>query len=552
MKDIILKHALLNAQDFGGKANPGSVIGKVIAEKPELKSDMKTVGMTVAQVVKEVNSWSSDKQKAELKKFGEIKKIEKVQREGLPPLQNAVMGKVVTRFPPFPSGALHIGNMKPCVTSYEYAKMYKGKFIVRIDDTDPNPEKVKKENIDFIKKDLAAMKIKYDKFYLCSSNFDRHYKLAEKLIKEDKAYICTCPPMMDLEGKHASASKKECSCRGNSTEKNLNLWKQMLSKKIQPSGAVARLKTDINDPNPALRDPVMMRIKDGKNPTTGKEHWVYPSYNFSALIEDHDEGVTHILRGTEHAFNTIIQKKVCDALGWNDYNPVTINFGFMYMPGEKVHKRFIRDGIAAGKFTGWDDPKLGQYGLVRALIRRGITPEAMKNMIIEMGVTPQTVHFDWEKLYTENRKIIDKKSKRYFFVSDPIETKLDKLTAKSAKAPAYPGKKIFRKIPTSKKIFVEKLDFIANREREVRLMHFCNVYLDHSSKVTDKALKDVPKIHWVGTKNVKVKLIMPDGTEVNGLAEPDVKKAKVNDMVQFERVGFARCDGKNVFYFAHK
>jgi glutamyl-tRNA synthetase len=442
--------------------------------------------------------------------------------------------------------------MKAVVTSYEYAKMYNGKFIVRIEDTDPNPDKVKKENIDFIKKDFKAMGIKWDKFYLSSSRFDKQYKLAEKLIKEDKAYVCTCPPIMDLKDKHASASKKECSCRGNSTKENLDLWKQMLAKKIQPSGAVVRLKTDINDPNPALRDPVIMRIKDGKNPTTGKEHWVYPSYNFNAAVEDHDEGVTHILRGTEHVFNTIVQHNVCEALGWSDYNPVAINFCFLYMPDEKVHKRFIRDAIAAGKFTGWDDPRLGQYGLVRALIRRGITPEAIKNMIIEMGVTPQTVHFKWDKLYTENRKIIDKKSKRYFFVSDPIETKLDKLTAKSVKAPSYPGKKIFRKIPTSKKIFVDKLDFIANREKEVRLMHFCNVYLDHSSKVTDKALKDVPKIHWVGDKNVKVKLIMPDGTEVNGLAEPDVKKAKVNDMVQFERVGFARCDGKNVFYFAHK
>lgn len=551
MKDIILKHALVNATEFNGKANPGAVIGKVIAEKPELKSDMATLGRTVAQIVKEVNSWPLEKQKKELAKFGEIKKPEIKQREGLPPLPNAEMGKVVTRFPPFPSGALHIGNMKAVIVSYEYAKIYKGKFVVRIEDTDPNPEKVKKENVDFIKKDLAAMEIKWDKFYFCSSRFPKQYKLAEKLVKEGKAYVCTCPPLAGVKGK-TSAIKKECPCRSNGIKKNEGLWKKMLAKKIRPEGAVLRLKTDIDDPNPALRDPVIMRIKVGKNPTTGKEHWVYPSYNFNAAIEDHDEGITHILRGTEHAFNTIIQKKVCNALGWFDYNPVTINFGFIYMPEEKVHKRFIRDAIAAGKFTGWDDPRLGQYGLIRALIRRGIKPDAIKNMIIEMGVNPQTVHFTWEKLYNENRKLIDTTSNRYFFVAEPISILLDKLTEKSVKAPLYPGKKKHRKIPASKKMFVDKIDFVSNRGKEIRLMHFCNIKLDKKSKVTGKANKNIPKIHWVGSKNEKITLMMPDGKELDGLAEPEVKKVKPDQIVQFERIGFARCDKKGLFYFAHK
>lgn len=444
-EDIILKHALLNAVEFSGKANPGAVIGKVLAEKPDLKKDIAKIGKEAAGTVKEVNSWTAEKQKKELAKFGKIEKIEKKQREGLPELPNAVKGKVVTRFPPFPSGALHIGNMKAVITSYEYAKLYKGKFVVRIEDTDPDPEKVKKENVNLIKKDLEAMGIKHDKFYLCSSRFDKQYKLAEKLIAEGKAYVCVCPPETGAKGKYSSASKKECACRENDVKKNLKLWKDMLAKKIQPLGATVRLKTDINDPNPAVRDPVIMRIKDGKNPTTGIEHWVYPSYNFNCAIEDHDEGITHVLRGTEHAFNTEIQKKVYEAFGWDNF-PTTINFGFLYMPGEKVHKRFIRNAIAKGTFSGWDDPRLGQYGLVRALIKRGIKPEAIKNLIIEMGVNAQTVHFEWEKLYTENRKLIDKDSNRYFFVGDPVEITLNKLPMKSVKAPIYPGKRLLKRV----------------------------------------------------------------------------------------------------------
>ena len=503
--DIIKKHALLNAAEYNGKANAQAVMGKVLAEKPELKKDMAKLGKEVGKIVKEVNSWPIEKQQKELKKFGKIEKPKRVERiDFLPKLPEAEKGKVVTRFPPYPSGALHIGNMKAVITSYEYAKMYKGKFIVRVDDTDPDPRKVKKENIKLIKKDLEVMGIKPDKFYLCSSIFERIYKLAEQLLKEEKAYVCTCPPVIVGNKERRSAQKKECDCRKRNVKENIKLYKKMF-KNMKHGDAVVRLKTDIKDPNPAMRDPVILRIKDGKNPTTGKEHKVYPVYNFSTSIGDHDDGVTHILRGTEHATNTLIQKKIYEALGWKKY-PVTINFGFLYMPGEKVHKRFIRDAIEEGKFTGWDDPRLGQYGLIRALIRRGIKPQAIKNMIIEMGVNPQTVRFEWEKLYKENRKIIDSISPRYFFVGQPIEIKLDKVSKKSVKASLFPRKKKYRKIPVTKKIFVEKLDFVQHKNKEVRLMHFCNIMLNKKSKVTSIKLKDIPKIHWVSSKNVKIRV----------------------------------------------
>ena len=393
------------------------------------------------------------------------------------------------------------------------------------------------------------MKIKPDVFYFCSSQFPKQYKYAEKLIKEGKAYVCTCKAVTGTKDKMA-ATKEECEHRGQSVEENLKLFKKMF-KGFKEGEAVLRLKTDINDPNPALRDPVLLRIKDEINPTTGKRHKVYPTYNFNCAIEDHDSGVTHILRATEHTTNTEIQKKIYEAMDWKDF-PIAINFGFLYVPGEKVHKRFIRDAIREGKFSGWDDPRLGQYGLVRALLRRGIKPQAIKNMIIEMGVNPQTVHFQWEKLFTENRKIIDTISNRYFFVGEPVEIALDKLPLRTVKAPLFPGKKKYRKIPVTKKVFVDKIDFTNYRGKEVRLMHFCNVILDKKSKVTGKALKDVPKIHWVSSKNVKTRVIMPDGNDVEGLAEPEISKVKPDQTVQFERIGFSRCDKKGLFYFSHK
>ena len=131
--DIIKKHALLNAAEYNGKANAQAVMGKVLAEKPELKKDMAKLGKEVGKIVKEVNSWPIEKQQKELKKFGKIEKPKRVERiDFLPKLPEAEKGKVVTRFPPYPSGALHIGNMKAVITSYEYAKMYGGKLILRI------------------------------------------------------------------------------------------------------------------------------------------------------------------------------------------------------------------------------------------------------------------------------------------------------------------------------------------------------------------------------------------------------------------------------------
>ena len=159
MQDIIKKHALLNAVEYNGKASPQAVMGKVLSEKPELKSDMATLGKEVSKIVKEINSWTLEKQKKELEKFGKIEKERRVEREGLPPLPNAEMGKVVTRLPPEPSKYNHIGHALSFLINYMYAKMYKGKCILRFEDT--NPEKVKKEYVDAMKEDVLGVTASY-------------------------------------------------------------------------------------------------------------------------------------------------------------------------------------------------------------------------------------------------------------------------------------------------------------------------------------------------------------------------------------------------------
>jgi glutamyl-tRNA synthetase len=543
MQDIIKKHALSNAVEYGGKANAQAVLGKVLSENSELKKDIAVIGKEVGKVVKEVNSWPLEKQKKELDKFGKIKKQERVEREGLPPLPDAVVGKFVTRIPPEPSKYNHIGHAFSFIINYMYAKMYKGKCILRFDDT--NPYKVKKFYVDAMKEDiLEYLDIKPDKIVFSSNDLPKMYGYAEKLIKGGQAYICTCPreKMQDLRHKGEA-----CECFIN-VDENLKIWKDMIKRKYKEGEAVLMLRIDMQALNQAMRDPVIFRISYAEHFLHKNKYCVWPLYDFQNVVEDELCGITHVLRSAEFAgAREELQNHIKDLLGFK--KQTVVQYGRFEVEGAITKGREIRKLIEEGKMKGWDDPRLMT---LRALRKRGIVRETYYNIAKRFGLNPTNAKLQWHMIAAENRKIIDPTSNRYFFVGEPVEIELDKLLLKTVKAPLLPGKRLYRKIPVTKKVFVEKIDLTNYRGKEVRLMHFCNVILDKKAKVTGKALKDVPKIHWVSSKNVKTRIVMPDANEVEGLAEPEIRKVKPDHIVQFERIGFARCDKKGLFYFAHK
>jgi len=544
MKKIIKKHVLLNAVEYEGKANSQAVLGKVLAERPELKKQIAKVGKEIAKTVKEVNSWSLEKQKKELEKFGKITKPKKVERKDLPPLPNAKIGKVVTRMAPEPSKYNHMGHALTFLINYMYAKRYKGKCILRFEDT--NPEKVKKEYVDAMKKDaIDYLGIKPNKIVFSSNDMPKMYKYAEKLIKSGDAYVCVCPreKMKKLRWKGIP-----CECRERSVKDNMSLWKKMVNKKMKEGEAILRMKIDMKSLNRVMRDPAIFRIIYAEHFLHKNKYCVWPLYDFQNVVEDELCGVTHILRSAEFGKMRIeLQNYMKGALGFKIQE--IVQYGRFEVKGAITKGREIRKMIEEGKIRGWDDPRLVT---LKALKKRGIVKETYYEVAKRLGLNPASSLIQWEMIASENRKIIDKKAKRYFFVGNPIEIKLDRLISKSVKAPIFPGKRKYRHIPTSKKIFVEKIDFTQNRGKEVRLMHFCNILLNGRAKVTSKKLKEIPKIHWIGTKNVKIKLIMPNAKEVEGLSEPEIKKVKSGDLVQFERIGFARCEKPKLFYFAHK
>ena len=168
MEDVKLlarKLAIVNAAKHDGKAQVGSVVGRILAQRADLRASAKAVTKMVIDVIKEVNSLSHEEQTKEIeKKWPDLLKTEKTSQEKtLPPLPNAEKFKViVTRFSPNPDCALHLGSVRAIILSHDYARMYNGKFILRFEDTDPRLKKSSLQFYEMIREDLNWLGCKWD------------------------------------------------------------------------------------------------------------------------------------------------------------------------------------------------------------------------------------------------------------------------------------------------------------------------------------------------------------------------------------------------------
>lgn len=551
-KDIILKYSLQNAIFYKGKANPGAVLGKILSQDPSLRGNILDLKKEIETTVKQINSLSFEQQKKELEKLApELMVKEKKEQEELPPLLNAEEGKVVTRFAPSPTGPLNLGQfLRATVISYAYAKKYNGKFILRIEDTDA--KLIEKDFYEWMKEDLERIGIKYDQVVLQSDRMEIYYKYAEEMIGKGKAYVCLC------SGDHFRQCKidqKECECRSKTIDNNMGLWKEMLEGKYSDGDAVLRLKTDMCCPNPAIRDPPLLRVSKATHPIKGDKYSVWPLYNFSCMIDDHLLGVTHVFRGKEHEHNTAIQKEICDFFGWTF--PTVVNFGMIRYPEDKIHTRDIKEWIKEGKVSGWDDPKLPT---VRALLRRGFRPEALQAYGIELSLTKTDVTLDWGKMETINRRIIDSEANRYMVVVDPVKLTIDNAPEKheifEPVHPEFPEKGKKKVLVDIKWIFISSEDAKKLKNEIFRLKGLFNVTMGKKCRyVGDEIVRDMPKVQWVSQPNVNVRIVRKDGI-LEGMGEYEMNNLKVNDIIQMERIGFGRIDQKSkegiVVYFAHR
>jgi glutamyl-tRNA synthetase len=547
-KKLILKNALLNATQHEGKANKKAVLGKLLSEKSELKNDIKKLILEIEKTIKIVNSWSLEEQQKKMKELGISEEKKTEEREGLPELPKAQKGKVITAFPPEPSKYPHIGHAKSALINFLYAKKYDGKFILRFEDT--NPEKVKKEYYNAIIQGLKWLGLKWDKIDYISDHIKKYYKATEKLLKENKAYVCTCE---QSKIKKYRREMIECDCRDSEIKRNLKLWKKMLTT-FKEGEASVRIKISISHKNSTMRDPTIMRVLEKTHVRVGNKYRVWPMYDFATSLMDSWEEITHRIRSKEFEMRTELQQFIQKSL--NLKSPSISEIARFNLKGVPSSGRLIREMIKNKELLGWDDPRLST---LIALKRRGFDPESLKEFLISTGISKSESVLTWKMLESFNRSVIDPKCNRYFCVFDPIEIKI-KNSAKIKKVsvhlhPDFP-KRGDRIIPVNvEKILISKQDFKKYKGKEIRLIGMFNIKLGKEAEFTsEKIVLDMPKIQWISEKNIPVKIVMDDASIKKGLAEPAIKKLEIDDKIQFMRFGFCRLDKKAefVFYFTHK
>ena len=263
----------------------------------------------------------------------------------------------VCRFAPSPTGPLHIGGVRTALFNWLLARKNKGKYFLRIEDTDK--ERSKDEFKHQIISSLAWLGIEHDgDEYIQSKNIDKHTAIANQLVEKGFAYHCYCSAE-ELEEQKNLAKKKNLPFIYNRRCRNLE------DKKSEP--AVLRFKSKIS--GSALIKDLVQGDKNISNSTI--EDFVIlrkdntPTYQLSATVDDHEMKVTHIIRGDDHMINSFKQKQIYEAMGWDIPN-------FAHIPlihSDKGKKLSKRDNAST----------LEDYKKI------GIMPDALRNYLLRLG-----------------------------------------------------------------------------------------------------------------------------------------------------------------------
>jgi glutamyl-tRNA synthetase len=489
---------------------------------------------------------------------------------------------VTTRFPPEPSGFMHVGHIKAALMNDYFAHIkYPGRLIVRFDDT--NPAKEKPEFYESILSDLETVRIKPDTVSYTSDHFDELIEQAERLMKLGKGYVDSSSRD---EVKLGRAKGIDSPCRANSLETNLALWDEMKRGTELGMKCVLRGKIDMNHPNRVLRDPSLYRcIAAPAHHRTGTKYKVYPLYDFSIPIVDSLEGVTHALRSSEFHDRNALYDWVVDALGLRkavieDFS--RLNFAYVLLSKRKL-QWFVDHGVVAG----WDDPR---FPTVRGLNRRGLTIEAMREFVQSQGSSKSINLMDMDKLWVMNKRILDPIVPRY--------TAIGAEGAYTVRISGAPAEAEMRQVPCHKKnaslgskavAFSDTVLLDAEDGRalvageEVTLMDWGNVLIetvDAPSRTAtarlhlEGSVKDTKKkLTWLSAKGpaplATVEAVefdhlitvpkIPEGATWEEyvrpvsrvayrlLASPDLAALPRGKPIQLERRGYFICDGPGVF-----
>ncbi len=563
--DEIRKLALQNAFEHGGQTRDKIVLAKVLGARPDLRGRAREIAGQISGVVSEVNAIPVAEQGRELEERfpGLLAPKERApEREGLPPLPGAEHGKVVTRFPPEPNGYPHIGHAKAAIINAEYARMYGGRCILRIDDTNPEAERM--EYHAAIKVGLDWLGVEFDTVKSTSDDMDLLHEKGQELIRSGKAYVCTC------KRKDISRNRRErkaCKCSGGAVERNEDGWEKMFQK-FRPEEAVVRFRGDMGSDNAVMRDPVLFRIIDEKHYVLGNKYRVWPSYDLAVAVEDSADGVTHAFRSKEFELRGELIEAILDALGMR--KPAQGFFSRLEFEGMPVSKRILRPLIEEGRVSWYDDPRLPT---LEAMKRRGIRPGAVRKFVLSLGMTKADTLAPFGALEAFNRRLVDADSIRLHMVASPSRIAVRGMPAPFVDLPNHPsGGMGTRRVEVGEGLLVAGPDAENLRAgSRVRLLGLGNVKITKAGGGLegdfegDGAPGDIPKIQWVpegGAHGLTILVPRPlfaggefDADSLEELkvyTEPHYLQLKEGEAIQFVRFGYCRKDSQNRAVFTHK
>jgi glutamyl-tRNA synthetase len=280
--------------------------------------------------------------------------------------------------------------------------------------------------------------------------------------------------------------------------------------------------------------------------------------DFQSGIDDHAFDITHIVRGIDLQDSAKRQAFLYEHFGW-EY-PELVHWGHVQIDDYEVEMSTstIKELIASGRLDGWDDPRAPTLASLR---RRGIRGEAIVDAMAKLGTSTSNVDLAMSSVYAENRALVEDADRR-FFVRDGVEKPVSG-GPEAGTPPLHPDhdERGTRRIPLDGPVLVEPADVPPAGER-VWLKGFGPVqHVGDAFEFTDDPIDvvregSVDVVHWVPkTDSVPLRLRRMDGVET-GRAEPGIGSYAPDEIVQFERIGYARIDGhdgeESVAYFTHR
>lgn len=496
---------------------------------------------------------------------------------------------VATRFPPEPNGYLHIGHAKSICLNFGLSEEFKGRCYLRFDDT--NPIKEEEEFVNAIIDDVKWLGFDWCAMTHSSDYYQELYDFALLLIQKGLAYVDSLS-MEEIRAYRGTLQEpgRDSPYRTRSIDENLDLFVRMKNGEFPDGTHVLRACIDMQSGNVNMRDPVLYRIRHVAHQRTGTDWCIYPMYDYAHPLSDALEHITHSLCTLEFQDHRPLYDWLIEHLPV-EARPIQTEFARLNLSHTLTSKRKLRQLVEENIVSGWDDPRMPT---IRGMRKRGYPPAALRQFCEVVGISRSDSVIDMSILEACVRDELNKTAARVLCVFDPIKVVIENYPeekVESLEAAFYPQdpSSATRVLPFTREIYIERSDFMEDPPKkyfrlsvgaEVRLRHAyvircTGVVRNEAGDVIelratydqatlgknpeDRKVKGV--IHWVSASHARplkvyqydrlfhdanpareedfLQFLNKDSMHVQeAWCEPAVVSLSLDDVVQFERVGY--------------